>query len=63
VFWKKRWQPSTADGTTTQYRTLTTYKDTHFDAATDPTEWTGTWADPRFADPGDGGLPQNSLTG
>jgi hypothetical protein len=63
VFWKTRWQPSTADGTTTQYRTLTTYKDTHFDAATDPTEWTGTWADPRFADPGDGGLPQNSLTG
>jgi hypothetical protein len=63
VFWKTRWQPSSADGTTTQFRTLTTYKDTHFDEATDPVEWTGTWADPRFADPGDGGLPQNSLTG
>ena len=63
VFWKTRWQPSSADGTTTQNRTLTTYKDTHFDAATDPVEWTGTWADPRFSAPGDGGRPPNSLTG
>jgi hypothetical protein len=63
VFWKTRWQSSSADGTATPYRTLTTYKDTHFDAATDPVEWTGTWADPRFAAPGDGGRPQNALTG
>jgi Domain of unknown function (DUF4082)/Concanavalin A-like lectin/glucanases superfamily/Fibronectin type III domain/Bacterial Ig domain/Viral BACON domain len=63
VFWKTRWQSSSADGTSTPYRTLTTYKDTHFDAATDPVEWTGTWADPRFAAPGDGGRPPNSLTG
>ena len=63
VFWKTRWEASTADGTTTQRRTLTTYKDTHFDAATDPVAWTGTWRDPRFAAPGDGGLPENSLTG
>ncbi len=63
VFWKTRWQSSSADGTATQYRTLTSYKDTHFDAPTDPVAWTGTWADPRFTPPADGGRPQNSLTG
>jgi N,N-dimethylformamidase beta subunit-like, C-terminal/Domain of unknown function (DUF4082)/Concanavalin A-like lectin/glucanases superfamily/Fibronectin type III domain/Viral BACON domain/Bacterial Ig domain len=63
VFWKTRWQSSSADGTATANRTLTTYKDTHFDAATDPVEWTGAWADPRFSAPGDGGRPQNALTG
>ena len=46
VFWKTRWQSSSADGTATQYRTLTSYKDTHFDAPTDPVAWTGTWARP-----------------
>ena len=25
--------------------------------------WTGTWRDPRFSPPGDGGRPQNALTG
>ena len=63
VFWKTRWQSSSADGTATQYRTLTSYKDTHFDAPTDPVAWTGTWADPRFTPPADAGRPQNSLTG
>jgi N,N-dimethylformamidase beta subunit-like protein/uncharacterized protein DUF4082/concanavalin A-like lectin/glucanase superfamily protein/fibronectin type III domain protein/Big-like domain-containing protein/BACON domain-containing protein len=63
VFWKTRWENSTADGGSTPYRTLTTYKDTHFDAPTDPVAWTGTWADPRFSPPGDGGRPPNALTG
>ena len=27
------------------------YKDTHFDAPTDPVAWTGTWRDPRFTPP------------
>jgi hypothetical protein len=63
VFWKTRWENSTADGGSTPYRTLVTYKDTHFDAPTDPVEWTGTWADPRFSPPGNGGRPPNSLTG
>ena len=63
VFWKTRWESSSADGTSTPYRTLTTYKDTHFDAPTDPVAWTGTWRDPRFAAAGDGGLPENALTG
>ena len=29
----------------------------------DPPTWTGTWQDPRFSPPGDGGRPQNALTG
>ena len=62
VYWKTRWQSSSADGTATPNRTLTTYKDTHFDAPTDPTAWTGTWRDPRFAAVGDS-RPENALTG
>jgi hypothetical protein len=65
MFWKTRWGPST-DGSNTAYRTLTTYKETHFNAPTDPQDpsvWTGAWADPRFSPPADGGIPANSLTG
>ena len=42
------------------------YKETHYDAPTDPQDpptWTGTWMDPRFSPPADGGNPQNALTG
>ena len=28
-----------------------------------PTTWTGTWRDPRFSPPADGGRPENNLTG
>src|SRR4051794_5768981 len=63
VFWKTRWENSTADGASTPYRTVTTYKDTHFDAPTDPAAWTGSWRDPRFTPPSDGGRPENALTG
>jgi hypothetical protein len=65
MFWKTRWEPS-IDGSNTPNRTLVAYKETHFDAPTDPQDpptWTGTWMDPRFSPPGDGGNPQNSLTG
>jgi hypothetical protein len=65
VFWKTRWEPS-IDGSNTAGRTLVTYKETHYDASTDPQDpptWTGTWMDPRFSPPGDGGQPQNALTG
>ena len=62
VFWKTRWGGST-DGSNTPFRTLTTYKDTHFQAPTDPLDWTGTWRDPRFARPGQATTPENSLTG
>jgi hypothetical protein len=65
VFWKTRWG-SSIDGSNTAYRTLISYKETHFNAPVDPqdpTTWTGTWADPRFSPPADGGLPANQLTG
>ena len=65
VFWKTRWEPS-IDGSNTVGRTLVTYKETHYNAPVDPQDpptWTGTWMDPRFSPPGDGGRPQNALTG
>ena len=65
IFWKTRWGPS-IDGSNTAYRTLITYKETHFNAPTDPDDpptWTGAWADPRFSPPADGGEPANALTG
>ena len=62
VFWKTRFE-SSIDGSGTANRTLVSYKDTHYDAPVDPVAWTGTWQDPRFSPPGDGGRPQNRLTG
>ena len=63
VFWKTRWEPS-IDGSNTPYRTLVTYKETHANAKIDPDPaWTGTWRDPRFSPPADGGRPENALTG
>src|SRR5262249_32149382 len=64
VFWKTRWE-SSIDGSGTPYRTLVTYKETHANAKIDPlpTVWTGSWRDPRFSPPADGGRPENGLTG
>jgi Domain of unknown function (DUF4082)/Bacterial Ig-like domain len=63
VFWKTRWENS-IDGSGTPYRTLVSYKETHANAKIDPTAaWTGTWRDPRFSPPADGGRPENGLTG
>ncbi|WP_367765957.1 DUF4082 domain-containing protein [Arthrobacter sp. HS15c] len=62
MFWKTRWEPS-SDGTNTAGRTLVSYKDTHFDAPTDPVTWTGTWRDPRYGTSTGGGNPENSVTG
>ena len=50
MFWKTRWAAS-QDGSNTPYRTLITYKETHFNGAVDPQDppiWTGTWGDSRF---------------
>jgi N,N-dimethylformamidase beta subunit-like, C-terminal/Domain of unknown function (DUF4082)/Fibronectin type III domain len=58
IFWKTRWAAS-IDGSSTQDRTLVSYKDTKYNAAMDPVEWTGTWRDPRFTT----AKPENSLTG
>jgi hypothetical protein len=65
IFWKTRWENSISAGGT-PYRTLVTYKETHANATIDPQDpptWTGTWMDPRFSPPADGGRPQNRLTG
>jgi Domain of unknown function (DUF4082)/Fibronectin type III domain/Bacterial Ig domain len=65
MFWKTRWGPST-EGSNTPYRTLTSYKETHFNAPVDPQDpptWTGSWRDPRFSPPANGGKPENALTG
>jgi len=64
MWWKTRWAAS-------QYgseadRTLITYKESLDSAQTDPDDpptWTGEWRDPRFSPPGDGGQPENALTG
>ncbi|MEU8241822.1 DUF4082 domain-containing protein [Actinoplanes missouriensis] len=56
VFWKTRWENS--------YRTMVTYKETHANSKIDPDPaWTGSWRDPRFSPPSDGGRPENALTG
>jgi hypothetical protein len=56
VFWKTRWENN--------HRTLVAYKETHAGRRIDPTgTWTGTWRDPRFSPPADGGQPENALTG
>jgi Domain of unknown function (DUF4082)/Fibronectin type III domain/Bacterial Ig domain len=65
IFWKTRWAPS-SEGSNTPYRTLVSYKETHFNAPVDPQDpptWTGAWRDPRFSPPADGGQPENALTG
>ena len=65
IFWKTRWEPSISAGSAA-YRTLVSYKETHANAKIDPTDpptWTGTWRDPSFSPPADGGRPENSLSG
>jgi hypothetical protein len=65
VFWKTRLENS-IDGTNTPNRTLVCYKETLAFAKIDPDDpptWTGTWRDPSFSPPADGGKPENALTG
>jgi hypothetical protein len=65
LFWKTRWETS-IDSSHTAFRTLVTYKETLDNAAIDPADpstWTGTWRDPRFSPPADGGRPENALLG
>ena len=65
VFWKTRWEPST-DSSATPYRTLVCYKETIDQIVLDPLDppiWTGSWRDPSFSPPADGGRPENALTG
>jgi hypothetical protein len=63
VYWKTRWEPS-QDGAGTSDRTMVCYKETWANEKLDPSpEWTGTWRDPRFSPPTNGGRPENGLTG
>jgi len=63
AFWKIRFENS-IDGSGTPYRTLVAYKETLANSKIDPSPaWTGTWRDPRFSPPADGGRPENGLTG
>jgi hypothetical protein len=58
IFWKTRWENN--------YRTLVCYKETMSgteDIDPDATTWTGTWRDPRYSPPADGGRPENALIG
>jgi hypothetical protein len=64
-FWKTRWE-SSIDGSNTTYRTLVCYKETLDNKVEDPQDpptWTGTWRDPTFSPPADGGRPENALLG
>lgn len=59
-YWKVRWE-SSIDGSGQAYRTMVCYKET-WGTSSDPSGvGTGTWRDPRYADPGQ--EPENSLTG
>ena len=68
MFWKTRWE-SSIDGSNTALRTLVCFKESYFGTdityRPDPASptWTGTWRDPRFSPPGDGGRPENRVTG
>ncbi|WP_263383681.1 DUF4082 domain-containing protein [Granulicella arctica] len=65
MFWKTRWENS-IDGTNTPNRTLVCYKETLAFAKIDPSDpptWTGTYRDPSFSPPADGGIPENAVTG
>ncbi|MGZ3140767.1 DUF4082 domain-containing protein [Lentzea chajnantorensis] len=61
VYWRVRWEP---DVTGTPNRTMVCYKETRNAAKIDPSpEWTGTWRDPAFSPPSNGGVAENRLTG
>jgi VCBS repeat-containing protein len=72
MYWKTRWEPS-RDAAHTAYRTLVSYKETLRNATNndplDPLDTganpitTATWRDTRFGAPGDGGRPENAVTG
>jgi hypothetical protein len=61
IFWQTQFTPS-IDGTNTAGRTLTSYKDSHFETLINPTgQGTGTFESP--VSWGGLGLPSNALTG
>ncbi|MDA8413282.1 MAG: Ig-like domain-containing protein, partial [Desulfobacteraceae bacterium] len=65
IYRKVRWENS-IDGSGTPYRTLVCYNESNAPSPVDPLDpaiWTGTWRNPTFSPPADGGRPENALSG
>ncbi|GAA3458432.1 DUF4082 domain-containing protein [Saccharothrix longispora] len=62
IFWKHRWEKS-IDSSQTDWRTMACYKETKGTQNDNLADWTGTWRDPRYSPPQDGGRPENALLG
>src|SRR5215469_9054492 len=64
MYWKIRYA---ADPNNNEAdRTIVCYKESMDSTRSDPADpptWTGSWADPRFSPPADGGQPSNAVTG
>ncbi|MSN27148.1 MAG: DUF4082 domain-containing protein [Geobacter sp.] len=65
IYRKIRWENS-IDGSGTPHRTMVCYNESNAPIPTDPADppiWTGTWRNPTFSPPADGGRPENALSG
>ncbi len=65
IYRKIRWE-NAIDGSGTPYRTMVCYNESNAPTPIDPADppiWTGTWRNPRFSPPADGGRPENALSG
>ncbi len=65
IYRKVRWENS-IDGSGTPYRTMVCYNESNAPSPVDPLDppiWTGTWRNPTFSPPADGGYPENALSG
>ena len=65
IYRKIRWENS-IDGSNVAYRTMVCYNESNAPIPIDPEDppvWTGTWRNPTFSPPADGGRPENALSG
>ena len=62
VFWKTRWEQHRQPASAPHARHLQGDAREREDRPR-ADDWTGTWRDPRFSPPADGGRPENALTG
>ncbi len=65
MFWKTRWETVSMELTLPIAPWSATRRRFAFAKIDpqDPPTWTGTWRDPSFSPPADGGQPENALTG
>ena len=63
VYWKTRWETASTARPRRTARWSATRRRTPTRRSTRSPAWTGTWRDPRFSPPADGGRPENALTG